>query len=393
VRRKAEALVAAGYSVDVLALRSPNGPKEYALKGVNVYTISLGKKRGSLLRYVFEYLCFLVWACWKVTAMMRRKRYCVVDVNTLPDFLVFASCFARGMGAKLLLDMHEITPEFYMSKYGISEKSLLTKLLKFQERISVEYADHVLTINEPIDALLRGRGLEAGKSTIIMNSVDEANFMPGTASSREADQAATPATMRMIYHGTLTRLYGLDIAIEAFAIARKDMPGAEFWILGSGPELPLLKQLAKDREVEGVVRLFGQVKPAEIPAWLDKCDVGVLPIRRDVFLDFAFPNKLPEFIVSKKAVIVSRLTAIRQSFTDEAVAYFEPNDPTSLANAMVRLLRNPELRIRLTQNAHQEYQPIRWDVMKRRYLQVIDAVATGVPVRAEEVRSTQAGLS
>src|SRR5438552_16660110 len=51
VRRKAEALVAAGYHVDVLALRSPDGQKRYTLNGVNVQTISLGKKRGSLARY------------------------------------------------------------------------------------------------------------------------------------------------------------------------------------------------------------------------------------------------------------------------------------------------------------------------------------------------------
>ena len=54
VRRKAEALVAAGYIVDVLALRPAKGRKTYALNGVNVHTVSLGKKRGSLIRYAFE---------------------------------------------------------------------------------------------------------------------------------------------------------------------------------------------------------------------------------------------------------------------------------------------------------------------------------------------------
>src|SRR2546427_2924871 len=58
VRRKAEALVAAGYSVDVLSLRSSHTEKTYTLNGVNVDTISLGKKRGSLARYVFEYVAF-----------------------------------------------------------------------------------------------------------------------------------------------------------------------------------------------------------------------------------------------------------------------------------------------------------------------------------------------
>jgi hypothetical protein len=61
VRRKAEALVGAGYSVDVLALRSVySKSKTYSLGGVNVHTISLGKKRGTLARYAFEYGAFFV---------------------------------------------------------------------------------------------------------------------------------------------------------------------------------------------------------------------------------------------------------------------------------------------------------------------------------------------
>jgi hypothetical protein len=46
VRRKAEALVAAGYSVDALALRAPQGKKSYTLNGVNVHIVSLGKAAG-----------------------------------------------------------------------------------------------------------------------------------------------------------------------------------------------------------------------------------------------------------------------------------------------------------------------------------------------------------
>src|SRR2546428_789784 len=119
VRRKAEALVDAGYSVDVLALRSSNGKKIYTLKGVNVRTVSLGKKRGSRARYFFEYAAFFGWAFLRLSLQMRRRRYAVIDVNTLPDFLIFAPVLARWMGAKLVLDLHEITPEFYISKYGI----------------------------------------------------------------------------------------------------------------------------------------------------------------------------------------------------------------------------------------------------------------------------------
>ena len=154
---------------------------------------------------------------------MRRRHYAVIDVNTLPDFLIFAPVVARWMGAKLVLDMHEITPEFYMSKYGIPQTSRLIRLLEYLEWISFKFADHVVTINEPILDLLVGRGLSPARATVVMNAVDEARF----GSALTAVQSPDPARFVMVYHGTLTRIYGLDIAIEAFALAHADMPGAE----------------------------------------------------------------------------------------------------------------------------------------------------------------------
>ncbi len=386
VRRKAEALVAAGYSVDVLALAAAHGKKSYALDGVNIYTVSLGKKRGSLLRYAYEYAAFLVWAFVRVFVLMRRRRYAVIDVNTLPDFLIFAAMPARWMGAKLVLDMHEITPEFYMSKYGITEDSLLVQVLKYLERISFNFADYVVTISEPIQDLLIGRGLDASKSIVIMNSADEARF---ESSSPAAAFDGPSHPFVMVYHGTLTRIYGLDIAIEAFNMVHGEMPGAELWILGSGPEQGALAGLARERGLTSKVKLVGQVSSADIPAWLNKCDVGVLPIRCDVFLDFAFPNKLPEFIIMGMPVLMSRLRTIRHYFSEGALSYFEPNNPADLAKQMVRLYQDRELRARLAMRAKQEYAPIRWDVMKQRYLGLVGDL-TEVKVKAADRPRTSA---
>ena len=378
VRRKAEALVAAGYSVDVLALAAAHGKKSYALGGVNVYTVSLGKKRGSLLRYAYEYAAFLMWAFVRVFLLMRRRRYAIIDVNTLPDFLIFAAIPARWMGAKLVLDMHEITPEFYMSKYGITETSMLVQVLKYLERISFNFADYVVTINEPIQDLLIGRGLDASKSIVIMNSADEVRF-ESSAPAAAFDDRSHPFVM--VYHGTLTRIYGLDIAIEAFNMVHREMPGAELWILGSGPEQGALAGLAQERGLTSKVKLVGQVPSADIPAWLNKCNVGVLPIRCDVFLDFAFPNKLPEFIIMGMPVLMSRLRTIRHYFSEGALSYFEPNNPADLAKQMVRLYQDRGLRARLAARAKQEYAPIRWDVMRQRYLRLIaDLAGSARPV-------------
>jgi glycosyltransferase involved in cell wall biosynthesis len=390
VRRKAEALVAAGYAVDVFALCPPDGRKTYTLDGVNVYTVSLGKKRGSLVRYVFEYAAFFAWAFVRVPLQMRRRHYAVVDVNTLPDFLVFAPVVARWMGAKIVLDMHEITPEFYMSKYGMSRNSWVVRLLTYLERVSFKFADQVVTINEPIQELLIERGLRRSKSAVVMNAADESRFRQGPGST---DALVTSSTGKfvMIYHGTLTPIYGLDIAIDAFALIHKEMPGAEIWILGSGTEERSLTDIARRLGLASKVRLAGQVPASDIPAWLSKADVGLLPIRQDVFLDFAFPNKLPEFVIAGKPVLVSRLKAIRHYFTEDALAFFAPNDPTDLAKQMLRLYQDRLLRERLVVNAKSEYAPICWHLMKQRYLELIAQV--GFDVHSAESRRQEAAVA
>ena len=384
VRRKAEALVAAGYSVDVLALRSSPARKRYTLKGVQVFTLPLGKHRGTLGRYVFEYAAFFLWASLLLPARMWRRRYAVVEVNTLPDFLVFAATTARWMGATVVLDMHEITPEFYVSKYRVRRDSWWIRLLERVEKRSFDFADHVITINEPIRELLAGRGLPHAKSSVVMNAVDEGLFGTGTAAT--VPVPAAPGRFVMMYHGTLTSVYGLELAIEALALARRDLPNTELWILGAGPERDALQRLAHRRGLGAQVRLLAPVPPAEVAAWVDRCDVGVLPMRRDVFLEFAFPNKLSEYMVRGKAVMMPRLRTIRHYFSDDALAYFEPDDAADLARQMVRLARDPALRARLAARARAEYAPIRWDVMKARYLRVIDD-ATG-PRRETAPRPT-----
>jgi glycosyltransferase involved in cell wall biosynthesis len=383
VRRKAEALVSSGYPVEVFALRDSGGKKDYFLEGVHVRTASLGKARGSLARYMYEYGVFWIWAFINVAWRMPFRQYCVIDVNNLPDFLVFAAAVGKMLGAKVILDMHEITPEFYMSKYKMPESSWLVRFLKVIERWSMHFADRVITINEPITDLLVERGLNRAATTVIMNSADESVFHKN---GKVAETKKTQGAFVMMYHGTLTQLYGLDIAIEAFAMAAKDMPGAEFWILGSGPEAKPLRELAEQRGLSQKVKLIGRVPIEQIPSWLDQADIGILPIRRDVFLEFASPNKLPEYIIMGKAVVISRLKAIRRCFDESSLAFFEPENVADLAQQMLRLYRSPETRKSLSASAAKDYASIRWEIMKARYLNLVGSL---IPANTKTDESSQ----
>jgi glycosyltransferase involved in cell wall biosynthesis len=369
VRRKAEALVAAGYRVDAIALHSKHSPsKKYDVQGVTVHTVSLGKNRGSLLRYLFEYVAFFTAAFWKLNRLMRTRKYSIVDVNTLPDFLVFAAAFAKFRGAKVVLDMHELTPEFFMSKYEVDRDHWLVRLSEFLERLSFRYADEVITISDPVQDLFVSRGLDQEKATVMMNAADDALF---DAENSAMNPRGNDGKLVLMYHGTLTRIYGLDIAIKGLSHAQKDAPNAELWILGDGPEMSALKKHAEDCGVASKVRFIGRVLPTEISSWVQQSDIGVLATRSDVFLDYSFSNKLTEYVIMGKPVIASELRTIRHYFSPNALAYFTPNSAESLASQIVRVSRDGSLRKSLAKQARLEYAPISWSVMKERYLNLI----------------------
>jgi len=231
---------------------------------------------------------------------------------------------------------------------------------------------------------------ERNLSLLAAKTVDGARRMSETASRLDWDKRVpwfggvdvSPGFYMAVAINELL-VHGLDIAIEAFALAHHEMPDAEMWILGSGPDEPRLAALTERHGLTSKVRLVGQVPSSEIPAWLSKADVVILPIRRDVFLDFAFPNKLPEFIVAGKVVAISRLKAIQYYFSEDALVYFEPNSPSDFAKQMVRVYRDRPLRARLAAKAAEQYAPIRWDLMKERYLALVEELVE--PVRRTAV--------
>lgn len=364
VRREAEALIEHGYCVDVLALQPPNkAENRYSLNKVHVNTIKLGKKRAGKLRYIWEYIAFWFMA---FLYLARNHHYDLIQVCTLPDCLIFATLIPKLIGCKVILDMHEVMPEFFMSKYHVPENHFMIRVLKWQERLSIKFADHVIVINEPIKKLLETRGLPTQKATVITNSVDEQLFTPLRDERRKSE------TFVFMYHGTLTHIYGLDIALQAFSMASVQMPNAEFHIVGEGPERTNLELQVEKSNIKEKVKFLGVYPQESIPAQLTQCDVGVLATRRDTFLDLSFSNKLPEYIVMEKPVIASRLKAIHHYFSEEAIAYFEPENATNLAEKMVELYNNPERRKRYSENALWEYSDIRWECMKQRYLEIVE---------------------
>ncbi len=369
VQREARSLVRNGFEVDCLCLRGKGQLKFENINGVNIYRLPLSKYRGSSrIMYLSAYIWFFVLSFFAVTLLYFKKRYNVIQYHTLPDFIIFSGIIPKLSGAKLILDMHEITPEFYMSKFGFQMSHFFVRMLKLIERASVSFAHAIIVINDPIKHLLLTRCKSKPNMTVVMNTADENIFV--SYNNKHTNGNGFIA----MYHGTLTELYGVDVAIKAIAILKADIPGLQLRIFGSETETGRLKELVNDLGVHDNIVFMGRVGMETIPRYINEADIGIIPIVRDEYIDLSFSNKLAEYISMKTPAVATRLRSTLEYFTDDAISYFESGNADALASKILELYKNPQQRSLQAENAFQQYQEIRWAVMEKRYIGLIESL-------------------
>ena len=179
VRREAESLVRAGRPVEVFGLRRPDDGPEDVIDGVRLHRIDVQRHQGaSLPRYLSEYVEFLARSAVAAVAANRRARFALVQVHTLPDFLVFAALPFRLAGVPVVLDLHEAMPEFFRMRFERASRPIVHRALVLQERASIAAADAVLTVNDALAGRLAALGVPPDKVTVVLNSPDLERFDP-----------------------------------------------------------------------------------------------------------------------------------------------------------------------------------------------------------------------
>lgn len=363
VRREAEALVEANLETDVICLRGKGEPKEDVCCGVRVYRMPLNRHRGrGLTGYLLETVMFLALASIKAGLLCWRKRYQIVQVHNMPDFLVLASLFPRILGAKVILDMHDLCPEVLQAKSGDSRIACM--LLRLVEKGSAVLSHHIITVGTPFKEILVRRGIPAEKITILTNSADPKFFR------QQNHPPSVDEALALIYHGSLLKRCGVDIAIEALDLARREMPVLRLEIYGEGEEEAALRRMVIERGLEGHVYFGGQRASQDMPSLIASCDAGIALYRANKYSDLLLPTKVFECVAMGKPVIVSRTKALEAIFRPSSVYYVDPEDPLSVAKAILNL-GSLDRREEAARNALEDYSPYRWQIAKQGYLSLV----------------------
>ena len=372
VMRYAEALAARGDQVDVFSLASDDAAPVEKINGVTVYRIQrrdINEK--TKLSYLGRIMSFLLRSSWDLTKRSLVRPYDFVHVHSVPDFEVFAAFFQKLRGSRVILDVHDIVPEFYASKFGASHQSYIFKALKRVERWSAAFSDHVIIANHIWEKIITSRSVPSAKCSTFLNYPDSRLFSAGRR-TRQAD-----GRFIMMYPGTLNWHQGLDIAIKAFDLIKDDAPEAEFHIYGKGPSRDALKGLVKERSLEGRVKIMDAVPVAEIAGIMANADLGIVPKRNDSFGGDAFSTKIFEFMALGVPVIAANTRIDTFYFNDALLKFFQAGDERSLAGSMLEVIKDSGLRDRLTANALSYMGRQSWDVKRQDYLDLVDRLVKG----------------
>jgi glycosyltransferase involved in cell wall biosynthesis len=376
VRRYAEALVKRGDQVDAIVLRREGQGSFDIIRGVRVYRVQkrLIDETGPL-SYLRKLLMFFLRSMWLLILRTLRMRYDIIHVHSVPDFQVFSTLIPRLMGSRVILDIHDIVPEFYASKFGVHERSLTFRLLLLMEKLSIAYSDHVIISNHLWRDKLIRRSLRSEKCTVIINYPDTSIFF------RRPRTAAVNRNFVLCYPGTLNRHQGVDLAIAAVALLREKVPNLRLLIIGDGPDREKLKFMVKQQNLEDYVSISGFVPIEQVAESMANVDLGVVPKRKDSFGNEAFSTKIMEFMAMGVPVLASKTCIDDHYFSDHLVQFFEPDNVCDLAAKIVQMMRDPDRRGRLRANAAKFIAHNTWDVRKQEYLDLVDSlVHDGHPV-------------
>lgn len=373
VRRYAETLAKRGDQVDVIAISTTDfEEKQKEINGVRVYRVQHREhNERSKWTYALRLLRFLIRSSAAVTKLHRQNRYDVIHIHNMPDFLVFAAWYPKLTGTKLILDIHDVVPELFVNKFRTRFKSAYLGLLKTLERVSVSFVDHVIVSNHLWYETVVARSARADKCSVFINHVDPEMF-------RRHERTRTDNRFIVLFPGSLQWHQGLDIAIKAFANVKTQVPNAEFHIYcGAGGDLQGdLKRLVKQLGLEESVKFNVGIPLHEMAQVIADGDLGVVPKRADSFGNEAYSTKIMEFMSQGVPVVVSR-TKIDTFYFEEGIVHFFPSgDIEAMAQAMLDVINNRQLRDSLVVRGYEYVDRNSWGRKKKEYLDLIDSLST-----------------
>jgi glycosyltransferase involved in cell wall biosynthesis len=343
VWQQALALTASGVEVSVVCPRGETRDREpYALlEGVRIFRYPARHAASGIASYAREYGSALKEMRRLVRQIAAEHRVDVVHASNPPDVLLLAALSTRRAGAAFIFDQHDLVPEMTLSHFAGNK--VLYRATLGAERLSYRLSDVVLVTTESYRDVALTRGRKRAEDVFVVRNAPDLSFFRPVEPDPELRKGA-----RFVigYMGIVGHQDGVDHTLRALAVLkgrRSDWRGV---FVGEGEALDEMRHLSRRLGVDELVEFTGWRSGDELVSALSTFDVCVAPNPKTPLNDVSTMVKLLEYMAMSKPVAAYDLRETRRVAAD-AAAYAAVDDPSSLADAIERLLDDPELAARM----------------------------------------------
>ena len=359
----AERLARAGHAVTVLTAM-PNYPEgkifdayrgrfwmEEASGNVRILRVwAYASNSVGIIARLVSYCSFTVAAA--VMALAKGGKHDVLYVESPPLFLGLTGILvSRWRKSKLLFNVTDLWPASAVA-LGILRNPTAIRFATGLERFIYNRADMITGQTEGIVQGVKERAPQIPVS-LVMNGISlEAYSIPSTARDHKRKELGLADAFVVGYAGRHGIAQGLETVLQAAEILLK-VREIQYVFFGDGPEKIKLVELTERIGLKNV-RFFAPRPAAEMPSILSCFDAAVVPLKRLELFQGALPCKLFECMGAGIPVVVS-IGGEAKSLVEKANGgiTIAPEDPQAMADAILALWRNPELRKAIGQSGRE----------------------------------------
>ena len=200
----------------------------------------------------------------------------------------------------------------------------------------------VIAVSEEVQERLLSAGVAPERVTRIPNGIDTRPFLAHAPVSR-AQSSAAPLLIGFV--GRLSPEKGPDLFLQAAARVLQQYPSTRFQIIGDGPDLSSLQQLAQSLNLQDQVAFLG--RKDNMPGVYATLDLLVSSSRQE-----GLPMSLLEAMASSLPILATSVGEVPSLIRDRQTGLLvPPDDVDALVAGLESLLTNAPLRQQLGANA------------------------------------------
>jgi glycosyltransferase involved in cell wall biosynthesis len=364
------ALARAGYQVSVICPQMVDKKPFEELEGVAIYRYPMPFTANRAIGYVWEYSWATLWTFLYACYVFVRRGFKVIHGCNPPDLFFLVALPFKLFGVKYIFDQHDLSPETFESKYPGKGGPIL-KVLRWLERLTYRTASIVISTNQSYRKIAIARGNLNSEQVFVVRSAPDLNkFSPLPANPDWRRGKKYLAT----YLGTMGAQDGLDYLLRSVKLISQEWGRGDihFLLMGGGENLGVLKQMAADLGLEGVVEFTGRVSNEQVREVLSTADVCVAPDPINPLNTHCTMNKILEYMAMSRPIVSYRLTESEFS-AQQAAVYAKDNDVEDFAKQIVALLDDEPRRKQMGEFGNQRLlSELSWEHSTRELLKAYD---------------------